>query len=490
MAHDILHWISLVWEWTMGNILYINIFLSIIIVFFQRRDPASVWGWLLVLNCIPIVGFILYLLIGQNLHKNKLFKTKEIEDKINSAISNQEEIITSDPASLLADDYEDYRQMVMYNLTTASAMYTDNNSVDVFTDGNSKFDALIKDISEAESFIHIEYYIIKYDELFKRMEKVLIEKAHQGVEVRLLFDGMGARHVRNKVFNRLRKEGIHVSIFFPATLKRMHMRMDYRNHRKIAVIDGKIGYVGGFNIAREYIGLSKKFGFWRDTHFRILGNAVSDLQIRFILDWNYASKENLFREEKYFYRFDNKVGNIGMQIVSSGPDSTYQTVRDNYLKMIHLAKKNIYIQSPYFIPDASILNALKMAAQSGIDVRIMIPCKPDHPFVYWGTYSYAGEVIASGARVFTYQNGFLHVKGICVDGRVCSYGTANMDIRSFMLNFEVNAVVYDEGLTERMENIFREDLKLSKEMTKTSYGKRSLYIRFMEQVSRLLAPLL
>lgn len=289
--------------------------------------------------------------------------------------------------------------------------------------------------------------------------------------------------------------------FFPALLRRLHLRINYRNHRKIVVIDNRVGYVGGFNIGKEYIDLDKRFGHWRDTHLRIEGSAVMGLQLRFILDWNYAARENLFEKEIYFrqpYSGDEAIykgkevrpKGCTMQIISSGPDNRIQQIRDNYLRLINKAQKSIYIQTPYFIPDEAVFNALLIAIRSGIEVNIMIPCKPDHPFVYWATYSYIGDMVMAGARCYTYENGFLHSKGMVVDGRVLCYGTANMDIRSFALNFEVNALVYNEKKAQEMVKIFEEDLKVCHQITRDEYAGRRLVIRTREQVCRLLSPLL
>ena len=226
------------------------------------------------------------------------------------------------------------------------------------------------------------------------------------------------------------------------------------------------------------------------------------LQIRFALDWNYATKENLFKNADYFDSYRDGFGMIsperprsgkspiGIQITASGPDAANRQIRNNYLLLFHKARKHIYIQTPYFVPDDAILSALRIAAESGVDVRLMIPCKPDHPFVYWATYSYVGDLLAAGARCYTYENGFLHAKGVMVDGRVSCYGTANMDIRSFELNFEVNATIYDEETTDRLEQIFISDLEHCKEVTKEIYAQRALWIRMKEQCSRLLSPLL
>ncbi len=369
-------------------------------------------------------------------------------------------------------------------------MLTDDNAVRIFTDGNDKFDALIEDIRSAQHYIFLQYYIIKNDVLFGRIRDVLAEKAQQGVEVRILYDAMGCRSATKKFWRDLEKQGMRIAVFFPALFGRLHLRVNYRNHRKIAIIDGRVGYVGGFNVGKEYIGLDPKFGHWRDTHLRIEGSAVVSLLVRYIQDWDYAAKENLFTNPQYIVYPEQKCGDTKMQIISSGPDSSMQGIRDNYLRLIHKAKKAIYIQTPYFIPDESIQAALLIAACSGVEVHVMIPCKPDHPFVYWATMSHIGELVMAGAKCYTYNNGFLHAKGMSIDGEACCYGTANMDIRSFSLNFEVNAMIFDEKVAQQMERIFWEDLKLCTQITKDMYKGRSLWVRFKEQVCRLLSPVL
>ena len=293
------------------------------------------------------------------------------------------------------------------------------------------------------------------------------------------------------VWKELEALGIETAEFFPPIFGKLNLRINYRNHRKIVVIDGRIGYVGGFNVAREYVGLDEKFGYWRDTHMRITGSAVSSLQVRFILDWNFAAKKRTLSFDQYIEEAEvNPGAHCPVQIVTSGPDSLVQSIRNTYLRLIHKAKRSIYIQTPYFIPDEAIMSALMIAVRSGVEVNIMIPCKPDHPFVYWATYSYVGELVLQGAKCYTYNNGFLHAKGIVVDELVLSYGTANMDIRSFALNFEVNAIIYDRDKAEEMAGYFREDLKHCRLITRNAYQGRTLLIRCKEQISRLLSPVL
>jgi len=373
------------------------------------------------------------------------------------------------------------------------------------------------ELAQARHYIHIQYYIIKNDEVFSSLVPILIDRVQHGVEVRILYDGMGGRFMPKRRWKFLAEQGIKIGCFFPPFLGRLNLRVNYRNHRKIVVIDGRIGYVGGFNIGKEYIGKDPKFGYWRDTHLKLTGEAVISLQIRFALDWNYATKENLFKNSWYFLDSRGMTqpgvpesGNaaewaarsqeqilaellqapLGIQIITSGPDSRNRQIRDNYLELFHKARHHIYIQTPYFVPDDTILSALKIAVRSGVDVRLMIPCKPDHPFVYWATYSYAGDLIEAGARCFTYENGFLHAKGVMVDGMVSCFGTANMDIRSFELNFEVNATIYDAPTTEQLERAFLQDLQECREVTWAVYEARSLWVRIKEQGSRLLSPLL
>ncbi len=474
-----------------GHLLIWNMLFAIIIVFFQRRDPKSVWAWLLLLYFVPVLGFLFYLLAGQDFHKRRIFRIKEVEDHLSKAIRQQEHQLKTRRPEALDGEISGYTDLILYNLESSGAMLSGDNDIDILVDGNEKFDALIEDLKKAQHFIHIQYYIIRNDVLFNRIREVLAQKAAQGVEVRLLFDAMGCRSVKRRYWKQLEAQGVRTAEFFPALFGRFQLRMNYRNHRKIVVIDNKVAYCGGFNIGREYIDLDDKFGHWRDTHLRIRGSAVMNLQLRFILDWNYAARENLLQNEKLFQ--GNEPGTrdfCEMQIISSGPDNTSEQIRDNYLRLITKAQKSIHIQTPYFIPDEAILSALKIAIKSGIEVNIMIPCKPDHPFVYWATYSYIGDMVMAGANCYIYNNGFLHSKGMIVDGQVFCYGTANMDIRSFALNFEVNSVVYNRKKAEEMEALFREDLKVCTQITKDLYAERRLSVRLKEQVCRLMSPLL
>ena len=491
MAETIWNGAVTAYHFIMDNLVIINVILALIIVFFQRRSPQTVWTWLLLLYFIPILGFILYLVIGQDFHKSRMFKAKEIEGELKYAVRRQEETISQEGLIPVNAAVRRFRDLILYNLEAGEAVLTDNNDVRIYTDGKEKFRALIKEMKQARKYIHLQYYIIRNDELWQEIEDVLIQKAREGVRVRVLFDSMGCRTMHNKDWERLEQEGVQVAEFFPALLGQLQLRVNYRNHRKIVVIDGRIGLVGGFNVGREYLGKDRKCGYWRDTHLCIEGAAETPLAVRFVLDWNYAAKENLFLDDTLFEIPQYvRQGRDPVQIISSGPDSQIKTIHDNYLRLIHSARDHVYIQTPYFIPDDSILDALKIASRSGIDVRIMIPCKPDHPFVYWATYSYIGDMTEAGAKCYVYNNGFLHAKTMCVDGMVACVGTANMDIRSFGLNFEVNAVIYSEKTVQRLERAFENDMTQCTHVTRQVYEDRGIVIKAKEQFSRLLSPLL
>ncbi|MCL2050331.1 MAG: cardiolipin synthase [Lachnospiraceae bacterium] len=474
----------------------INLALAVMVVFFQRKEPKSVWTWLLILYFLPIIGFILYLLIGTDMHKRKIFRGKEIEDRLSSLISNQSFGIknrefgggSEAKASEIINSYSD---LIIYNLETSGAILTDQNEIDIIVDGKEKFKKLIEDLKKAEKSIHFQYYIIRDDELFASICEVLREKIKAGVDVRILYDCIGSVQFKEKRWQALRNEGFQIIGFFPALFRRLHLRINYRNHRKIVVIDSRVAYIGGFNVGREYIGKNENFGYWRDSHLRIDGEAVSALQARFILDWNHAAPKNHLSLDEYLTGIVyNRKGSCAAQIISDGPDTRIQNIRDNYLRLISKARKNIYIQTPYFIPDDSIISALMIAIYSGISVNIMIPDKPDHQFVYWATYSHIGEMVLAGANCYTYAKGFIHAKVMVVDEEVICCGTANMDIRSFSLNFEVNATIYDQEKAEEMTAIFIEDIKHCHRLTRDKYLARPLKIRFREQICRILSPLL
>lgn len=477
-------------KWIMDNILIINILLAILLVFFERRNPTTTWLWLMILFFLPGIGFVIYLFLGQDMQKKKTFDIKEEEDRyFDAMVEKQENYLVANKLDFNDPKISGYEDIIQFHLMSNSSIYTQDNEVELFFSGVNKFNALLNSIHAAKVYIHMEYYIIRSDNISTEIVKALTQKAKEGVEVKLLYDGMGGRRLPKNYFNELIEAGGEVTCFFPPFVPHISLRLNYRNHRKICLIDGVEGYVGGFNIGDEYLGYSKKFRYWRDTHAKIKGGAVKGLQWRFLLDWRFASKKEIDVSERYFPETESK-GKTGIQIVSSGPDSKWESIKDGYLKMIINSKKKIYIQTPYFIPDDSILEALKVAGLSGVDVKVMIPDKPDHPFVYWASLSYIGELLEAGVQFYTYQDGFMHSKVLVMDDMVSSVGTANLDIRSFKLNFEVNAFIYDEAVNKEITSQMMKDLERCVEITKESYGKRSAVVKFKESVSRLLSPIL
>ena len=474
-------------------ILIANVVLACFVVFFERRKPASTWAWLLVLYFIPVFGFVCYLIFGRDSKKERVFEEKGNYDhktyfQYLLKSEKYEHILESQIAALSNKEditgFPYLNDLVMLHLNSGNWMTT-NNKVESFTDGSSKFRSLIEDIRQAREYIHMEYYIFRGDNLGRTLVQELAQKAEEGVEVKLLYDGMGNNMLPAHFFDPLKKAGGHAEAFLPPFI----VRLNYRDHRKICVIDGKIGYIGGFNVGDEYLGLVKRYGPWRDTHLRIQGDAVDQIQLRFIMDWNFVSKHQVPMDSRYFPDKDQG-DHVKMQIVSSGPDTSWKNIRNGYFKMINEAEKNVYIETPYFVPDDSILEALKVAALSGIDVRIIFPAHPDHFFVYWANMSYLGELLEVGVKCYKYENGFIHSKMVCIDGCVTSIGSANMDIRSFAVNFEVNAFIYDREQTEKFERDFMEDIAQSTEVTMDWYEARSPWFKIKEAVSRLISPIL
>lgn len=422
--------------------LSINIGLILYLVFVDRKETESTWAWVLLLFNFPIAGFFLFLLTGQRVKKHKTDGSNGI------------------------------------------GMLTEDNHVEVLLSGEEKFEAVFSDIQNAKREILIQYYIFKDDFLFQNLRQMLCKKLEQGVKVKILYDNLGSRKIPSKIWKELKEAGADVRSFKHGVFKNLWSVIsgfNYRNHRKIIVIDHYIGYLGGYNIGMEYLGLEPRFGFWRDTHFRIVGSAVSSLQNVFFYDWGRVETAEAV---------PGGMGGCAVQMVTSGPSSDSPHIRNVYLRCISNAKKQIRIQTPYFIPDSVVLNALKLALLSGKEVHLMIPRKPDHMFVYWASLYYGAELLKMGAKIYIYEKGFLHAKGIIMDEEVYCYGTANMDIRSFHLNYEINAIVYGKEEVKKMCAVFEKDLQDCKQLTLQEYESRSLKIRLKEHISRLLSPLL
>ena len=471
---------------------FLNLFIIVGVVFFERRNPSKAMVWILALVFLPFLGFVLYLIFGQSIRKEKKFKMKaEVDAKLQEYFTRQIHML-SNPETIPNSLVRRFRDMILMESRNPGSFLHGHNDVKVYTDGHEKFADLIEAITGATDHIHLEYYIIRDDELGRKVVTALTEKAQEGLEVKLLCDGLGCQKLGKGFFREFKEAGGEVAFFFPSIIPYVNTRINYRNHRKIAVIDGTCGFVGGYNIGTEYLG-EGPLGYWRDAAIRIVGDGVISLQIRFLMDWDFATDETYTPQKRHFPEredySDVATCTTYLQIVSSGPDSQWERIKKGYFKMISEAKESIYIQTPYFVPDESILEALKVAALSGIDVRLMIPCKPDHPFVYWVSYSYAGELIEAGARIFTYDRGFIHAKTVVIDGLVASVGSANWDLRSFVTNFETNAFVYDHDIGKKFQDEFLADLDYCTEITNEVYADRSLLIKIKEGISRLFAPL-
>lgn len=486
----VLSWITLI----ALIVLVVNVILSGLVVFFERRNPASTWAWLLVLLFIPILGFIVYMIFGRNSKREKMFREKEKYDQevyykylfhdVHSAekVKLQKEFIENKGKLVDAEYVTDLAHL---HLNSGNWM-TFNNQVEYFNNGKDKFESLVQDIRNAKKFIHLEYYIWRGDRLGTRLVEELTKKAAEGVEVRILYDGIGNARLPKYFFDKFHDAGGYTAAFLP----RFVVRLNYRNHRKLAIIDGEIGYIGGFNVGDEYLGIVKRYGPWRDTHLRFRGDAIDQMQMRFIKDWNFTAKNGIIQlSEKYFPKRPQFDG-VRTQIVSSGPDTQWKNVRNGYFKMINEAESHVYLTTPYFVPDDGIFEALRVAALSGLDVRIIIPGNPDHFFVYWASMSYLGELLEAGVKVYQYEKGFIHAKVLTIDGTVASVGSANMDIRSFDLNFEVNAFMYDEVITKVLEEDFINDLRCCVEITKEWYHRRRWWFKVHEAIARLISPML
>ncbi|QTU82624.1 cardiolipin synthase [Carnobacteriaceae bacterium zg-C25] len=467
----------------------LNVVIALTIIFREKRDVSSTWGWLVVLIGLPGVGLFFYMFIGKKISQDNIFDLKtEKELGLKSLANEQIELLEKN--QLLRDDDPVSKELVNLFLTIDGSAYSKNNAVSIFYEGESLYEQILKDIENAKHHIHIQYYIFNNDTLGKRVMDALYQKAKQGVEVLVLYDALGSRTLRPSFFSRLKKYGGQAISFFGSKIPFVNLRMNNRNHRKNLVIDGRIGYTGGFNIGDEYLGQGK-LGNWRDTHLRLSGHVVHDLQARFFIDWN--AVVSLKEKKKYLPEYYPKLENIDgipMQLVSSGPESDLDQIKLGYLKMISSAKKSIYLQTPYFIPDQSLSDAIEIAIASGVEVNIMIPCKPDHMVVYRATEYYAKWAANLGANIYIYTDGFLHSKVLVIDDAIASVGTANFDIRSFVLNFEMNVFIYDKHVASQLVEQFNEDKKKSIKGTPAYFKKQSLWKKLKQELSRLASPIL
>ncbi|EJO5346037.1 cardiolipin synthase [Clostridium botulinum] len=464
----------------------INIVISIILIAIERKKPEKTIAWLLIFFIFPPLGLLLYIFLGRNWKKHKLHDTTNIDI---------EQLVLEAMKKVKNKEYHSLIELLSKN--SESPLFRDN-SIKIFRDGNEKFQYLKEELLKAKQHIHLEYYIVKSDNLGNEIKDILIKKAKEGVEIRFIMDRVGSIGIKKSYIKELKNNGVDVvqySYFLAPLLRHINTQINYRNHRKIAVIDGKIGFIGGINIGDEYLGKSK-LGYWRDTHLMIKGDFVMGLQAVFMDDFATikAVNDEMFTYghnfKVYFPKMHENDGKV-MQLVKSGPDSEFQSIMQGVFKMITLAKEHIYITTPYFVPNDSIMNAIKVASLSGVDVRILFPGRYDHLVVYYASRTYLEELIKYGVKIYFYdKKSFIHAKTIMVDSQICTVGTANLDIRSFELNYEINAVIYDSETTENLENIFFEDLKNSIRIYKKDFKNKSLRGRIFEGIARIFSALL
>ena len=495
---------NIVWTWDVVRriievLWLINIGFAIWTVFRTRRDIASTWAWLLVLSVFPVIGFIIYLFVGRKLSSDDIFTIRAEQEAFGKKlVERQQKRVRGHQLLVSSGKLARARQLISLSLSLDRALVTFNNKVHVFTDGHQLFDKLIDDINHAEKQVYVECYTFYADDLGKRVMKALEAAAKRGVTVKVLYDLSGSRGTTYRFFAHLEELGGCAQPFNSKSNKRITTpRLNYHLHRKIVVIDQQIGYIGGFNIGGQYLGTAPKFGYWRDTHLRIVGQAAMMLMVRFGMDWNTTCRKTdkqridltaPFKNFKVEQPTDEE--DVAMQIVSSGPDNDNFAIRRGYESIISSARKYVYIQTPYLIPGEPILESLVIAARSGIDVRIMIPCMPDHPFVYRATEYYAKYLVNNGVKVYKYDNGFIHAKTMVSGNNLASVGSANQDYRSYRLNFEANAFAYSEQLTAELKAAFERDMEKSTLLTPEYFAKQSNWRKFKQYFSRLLSPIL
>ncbi|WLR51593.1 cardiolipin synthase [Bacillus tianshenii] len=457
------------------------------IIFLENRHPTKTLTWLVVLAVFPVLGFFFYLIFGQSYRKKRTYQRKAwLDEQAFAKIEGNRQINERDIEQMGG------HQKLLFKLAhrLGKSPISFASETKVLTDGEEKFEELKKWLKRARHHIHLEYYIVRNDDIGKELKDILIERAQKGVEVRFLYDAVGSWQLSRSYIHELRENGVEVVPFSPVKIPLLNSRINFRNHRKIVVIDGNVGFVGGINVGDEYLGRDEYFGHWRDTHLFVKGEGVRSLQLIFLQDWYYMTGKPLLTPNYLSPDLVHEENLGGVQMLAGGPDNDFDVIKNVYFSMIISAKESIWIATPYFIPDEDILSALRIAALSGVDVRILMPSRPDKRIVFHASRSYFPELLEAGARIYEYERGFLHSKIVIVDKELASIGTSNMDMRSFHLNFEVNAFLYKTKSTQKLVQDFLDDLENSSELDYDTFKKRSFFLRLFESTSRLLSPLL
>lgn len=463
------------------QMLYIVTALGVIVLIVtENRNPVKTLSWVLVLLFFPLIGLIIYYFFGEDGRKQRIISHRMFR-KLNSETFQYQD---TNQYTLFPKEHDALAHLLQ-NLDN-SQVYSDSK-VTFYSDGKSKMEALFEEIEKATSSIHVQYYVFMDDEIGCQLRDLLVKKSKEGVKVRLLYDDVGSWKAKRSFFKEMSNEGVEVQAFLKVAFRSLTYRVNYRNHRKILVVDGKVGFVGGMNIADRYVkGVS--FGIWRDSHIKVEGKAVAGLQTSFIIDWHYARKEML--TDDIYYPELESIGDNMIQFATSGPIGQYKSIHMGVIHAIYNAKDYIYIQTPYFIPTDNLNTALQSAAKRGVDVRIMIPRKSDTTFVNVATRSFLQDMLDAGVSIYMFEPGFLHSKMLIIDHSLTITGSANMDVRSFEHNFEISAFIYCEETAQKANCIFEKDLQMCTLLDAESWINRSKKDKLKESFVRLFSPLL
>lgn len=463
-------------------IIYFVIVIScVVVVVSENKNPIRALSWTLALLFLPIVGVVFYLFFGRSL-KGHAMVSRKVRRKLLERSRPKQHSFEND--SLTVDQI----RMIKLAHNLCHAHLDCGNSVEIFTDGHTKFERLKEDIRNARSFIFIQYYIYSDDRLGNEITELLAEKVRQGVMVKVLYDHVGSFSTRNRFFARMRRLGIDSHPFFRVTFRKLANRINWRNHRKIVVIDGRIGYIGGMNIADRYVDVAPGGRIWRDTHLRLEGPVIESLMYSFAIDWNFLRPDADVQPITVMEY--ERAGDVDMQLVTSGPVDKWNNLVLCFQQAIASARKRIYIQTPYFLPTDALLKALQGAALSGVDVRVMLPEKTDSVLLGYGSRSYIDDCLKSGVKVYLFTPGMLHAKTMVIDDDFVTTGSVNFDFRSFENNFEANLLIYSESVNRQMRDIFFHDLSACRKLTLSNWRVRPLTQRIVESLVRLFAPIL
>ncbi len=450
---------------------YILAIVASIRIMYRKLDPVKSFSWIIVVLLLPYIGLILYLLFGQNYRKTKIYNRKGVRDeRYRRLISSRQIKLFDTHPDMIPQELQQFKKLISLNIKGNKSVVGLNTNVEIYFTGKTALDSMFKAISDAKQHIHLQSYIIVDDKTGCRFKDLLINKAKQGIEVRVLYDDVGCWKLKSSYTDELKSAGIEVLKFAPVKFLSPTSKINYRNHRKILVVDGVIGFIGGVNIADRYYD-GGQFEEWRDTHIKIIGESVASLQSSFLLDRYFIINQQFKRKKKYFPSLNTS--NIKVeegdyhfysQIITSGPDSDWASIMQCYFSAITKAKKYIYLITPYFTPNETLLNALKIAALGGVEVCLMLPEKSDTRIAYWSTMSYASELLEAGVKVYLFNKGFNHSKVISIDGEFCIIGSANFDNRSLEHNFEITSIIYNSGISQKIDRQFEIDIEQCKSL--------------------------